>query len=103
MMDEYRKRYDTFYAFVSTCCEVTKDKTEFIKKADFENEYEEYCIANELTAISKRNIKDRAASQGIVLKWLHGAQVYRGIRFKSVAQEELKGTGFAPVQEAIPF
>ena len=103
LMDEYRKRYDTFYAFVSTCCEVTKDKTEFIKKADFENEYEEYCIANELTAISKRNIKDRAASQGIVLKWLHGAQVYRGIRFKSVAQKELKGTGFAPVQEAIPF
>lgn len=104
LMDEYRKRYDTFYAFVSTCCDVTKGKADYIKKAEFEDEYERYCNGNDLTAISKRNIKDRAASQGIVLKWLHGSQVYRGIRFKGEAlQEELQGTGFAPVQEAIPF
>ncbi len=108
LMDEYRKRYDTFYAFVTTCCDVTKDKTEYVKKADFEDEYEQYCIANDLTAISKRNIKDRAASQGIVLKYLHGNPVYRGIRFKGDApqetpQETLQGTGFTSVQEAFPF
>lgn len=108
LMDEYRKRYDTFYAFVTTCCDVTKDKTEYVKKADFEDEYEQYCIANDLTAISKRNIKDRAASQGIVLKYLHGNPVYRGIRFKGDAPQEtpketLQGTGFTSVQEAFPF
>lgn len=104
LMDEYRKRYDTFYAFVSTCCEVTKSKSEYVRKAEFEDEYEQYCIANDLTAISKRNIKDRAASQGIVLKYLHGTPVYRGIRFKADTKpEDLQGTGFAPIQEAVPF
>lgn len=104
LMDEYRKRYDTFYAFVSTCCEVTKNKSDYIKKAEFEDEYERFCIANDLTAIFKRNIKDRAASQGITLRNLHGIQVYRGIRLKSdVAQEQLAGTGFTTVQETIPY
>ena len=104
LMDEYRKKYDTFYSFVSTCCEVTKNKSDYTKKAEFEDEYERYCYDNNLTAISKRNIKDRAASQGITLKNLHGILVYRGIRFRSdPPQEQIAGTGFTPVQEQIPF
>jgi hypothetical protein len=103
-MAEYRCRYDTFYSFIYDCCEVTKDKASYIRKTDLEAEYERYCNANDLTAIYKKNIKDRAASHGITLKTLHGTPVYRGIRFKLPEQQEaLEETGFTPVQEAIPF
>ena len=104
LMAEYRCRYDTFYSFIYERCEFSKDKTAYIKKTDLENEYEQYCLENDLTAIYKRNIKDRAASHGITLKTLHGSQVYRGVRFKKTEEEkELDPIGFAPVKEAIPF
>jgi putative DNA primase/helicase len=104
LMAEYRCRYDTFFSFIYDCCDVTKDKTSYIKKTDLEAEYERYCNANDLTPIYKKNIKDRAASHGIPLKTLHGTPVYRGIRFKLPEQQgAYEDTGFTPVQEAIPF
>ena len=104
LMNEYRCRYDTFFSFIYDCCELTKDKTAYIKKTELEAEYERYCSTNDLTAIFKKNIKDRAASHGITLKTLHGTPVYRGIRFKRQEfQEAVADTGFSPVQEAIPF
>lgn len=104
LMDEYRRKYDTFYAFISTCCDVTKDSVSFVKKTELETEYERYCSDNDLSPVSKRNIKDRAASQGVVLRYLHGVPVYRGIRFKlPEVPVDVQGTGFVQTQEAIPF
>jgi P4 family phage/plasmid primase-like protien len=104
LMNEYRCRYDTFYLFIHEYCEITKDKSSYIKKSELEDEYERYCTANDLTAIYKRNIKDRAASHGIPLKNLHGVLVYRGVRFKYQEREaDAEATGFTPMQEAIPF
>lgn len=104
LMNEYRCKYDTFYSFIHEYCDIVKDKSAYIKKSELEDEYERYCTANDLTAIYKRNIKDRAASHGIPLKNLHGVLVYRGIRFKYAEREaEAEISGFVPVQEAIPF
>ena len=107
LMDEYRCRYDTFYSFVRECCEVTGNSSDFITKNDLETEYERYCNANGLTALDKRNVKNVAASHGIVLKRSSSTNVYRGIRFKPddflADPQPVAGTGFTPVQEAIPF
>lgn len=104
LMSEYRCRYDTFYSFIHDCCDVTKDKASYIRKTDLESEYERYCNVNDLTPIYKKNIKDRAASHGIILKTLHGTPVYRGIRFKIPEhQEAFAADGFEPLQTAIPF
>ena len=107
LMDEYRCRYDTFYSFVRECCDFTGNSSDFITKNDLETEYERYCNANDLTALDKRNIKNVAASHGIVLKRTSTTNVYRGIRFKPeetpVEPQTILGTGFTPLQEKIPF
>lgn len=105
LMAEYRCRYDTFYSFVHTCCDIVKDRNAYIKKTEFEDEYIRFCNSSGLTPIQRRNIKDRAASQGIILRTLHGTQVYRGIRFKpsETVNDDILSLGFAEEQEAIPF
>ena len=107
LMDEYRCRYDTFYSFVRECCDFTGNSSDFITKNDLETEYERYCNANVLTALDKRNIKNVAASHGIVLKRTSTTNVYRGIRFKpeetSLEPQTILGTGFETLQEKIPF
>lgn len=107
LMDEYRCRYDTFYSFVRECCDFTGNPSDFITKNDLETEYERYCNTNGLTALDKRNIKNVAASHGIVLKRTSTTNVYRGIRFKpeetSLEPQTISGTGFETLQEKIPF
>lgn len=103
LMDEYRCKYDTFYRFIQECCVVTKDDNDSIAKTDFEERYLEFCQREGVTA-SKRNVKDRAVSHGIKLKYLHGYPVYKGICFKdSLPQGAVAGTGFENYQEEIPF
>ena len=100
LMSEYRCKYDTFYSFVHSECDLTDDRSQYISRKDLEDAYAQYCVDNDLTAVSKRNIKERAAAHGIVLRTLHGRDVYRGIQFKA---DEYKDAGFIPDQERIPF
>ena len=100
LMTEYRCRYDTFFAFLNDACTVTKDMSHYIKKSDLEYEYEQFCLENDFVALDRRNIKNRAASQGIPLKILDGFQVYRGIQWKSSG---VSVASFEDVQEKIPF
>lgn len=105
LMTEYRCKYDTFFAFINARCEVVKDKSVYIKKVDLEAAYISFCEFNDLTAISKRNIKDRAASHGISLRVLDGYPIYRGVcwkREKEVRNFKVEEV-FTPVEEAIPF
>lgn len=104
LMAEYRSKYDTFYAFIASECIVTRDNKDHIDKVELEDAYQRFCNEQDLTAINKRNIKDRAASHGIILKRLMGYWVYRGIKFRAdEIQEAVAVTGFIPEQEAIPF
>lgn len=100
LMQRYRQKYDTIYAFVSECCVV--DKKSSVRKTELEADYNSYCTENELSAVSKRNMRDRMASHGFVLGTKDGYSAYKGLRLKSVL-EETEGTGFAPTQEEIPF
>ena len=102
LMQRYRQKYDTIYAFVSECCVV--DKKSSVRKTDLEAEYNTYCNDNNLSAVADRNMQDRMASHGFALGVKDGYKVYKGLRLKSVLEEEqTKGTAFAPVQEEIPF
>lgn len=100
LMTEYRCRYDTFFAFLNEYCVVTKDMKQYIKKSDLEDEYVRFCTQNDFTALDKRNIKNRAASQGIPLKVLQGYPVYRGIQWKGYSNSV---AGYEEMDEAIPF
>lgn len=100
LMQRYRSKYDTIYAFVSECCVV--DKKASVKKTDLEAEYNEFCRCNNLSAVADRNMQDRMASHGFALGVRDGYKVYKGLRLKALL-EETKETGFAPTQEEIPF
>lgn len=107
LMDEYRQRYDTFYAFLRECCIVTGNKSDYVIKSKLEDEYETFCYNNELTAAIKRNIKTVAAAHGIPLKRTSNNNVYRGVRLKSdleeIDEKDIAGTGFVTEQETFPF
>ena len=100
LMQRYRSKYDTIYAFVSECCVV--DKKTSIKKTELEDEYNRFCRDNNLSAVADRNMQDRMASHGFALGVKDGYKVYKGIRLKALLEETTE-TGFVPVQEEIPF
>lgn len=100
LMQRYRSKYDTIYAFVSECCVV--DKKASVKKTELEYEYNAFCIANNLSAVADRNMQDRMASHGFATGVKDGYKVYKGLRIKALL-EETSGTGFTPTQETIPF
>lgn len=103
LMTRYRQKYDTIYAFVSECCVV--DKKSSIKKTELEDEYNRYCNENNLSAVADRNMQDRMASHGFALGVKDGYKVYKGLRLRSLLEEEedISDTGFTPTQEQIPF
>lgn len=100
LMQRYRSKYDTIYAFVSECCVV--DKKASIRKTDLETEYNRFCKDNRLSAVADRNMQDRMASHGFALGVKDGYKVYKGIRLKALLEDTVE-TGFVPVQESIPF
>lgn len=100
LMQRYRQKYDTIYAFVSECCVV--DKKSYIKKTELEEGYNQFCNNNNLSAVADRNMQDRMASHGFAIGIKDGYKVYKGLRIKALL-EETNGTGFTPTQEEIPF
>lgn len=100
LMQRYRQKYDTIYAFVSECCVV--DKKSSVRKTDLETEYNRYCETNNLSAVADRNMQDRMASHGFALGVKDGYRVYKGLRLRTEL-EETASTGFVPTTEEIPF
>ena len=100
LMQRYRQKYDTIYAFVSECCVV--DKKSSVRKTDLEAEYNRYCETNNLSAVADRNMQDRMASHGFALGVKDGYKVYKGLRLRTEL-EETASTGFVPTTEEIPF
>ena len=82
VIDEYRGRLDTLYGFINDNFEITDDKTDRVKKTDFEDLYLKWCKDNELTPLNKRNIKERAAKSGIALVKVQGEYYYKGLKTK---------------------
>lgn len=86
LMTAYRSSHDTLYDFIIKECELTGDRSDTIRKTDFEDAYLRYCQKNDLVPLLKRHIRQRAAGLGVVCATLHGYTVYRGITFKDFVE-----------------
>jgi len=82
LMDEYRSRHDTMYAFLheGVYVEITNDRKDSIKKTTLEDLYAMYCENNDVTPLKRKNIKPRLASMGIITKNHSNIEVYIGVR-----------------------
>ena len=94
LMDRYRKRNDTLYAFIQEEC-LPGNNSDIIRKSKFEERYRQYCIDHEVTPLSPRNIQNRAASLGYALYSKDGYRVYRGLKFKDIPG----AYGFVPLDD----
>lgn len=83
LINEYRKRYDTMYAFLQDTMEVTNDRHDVIRKTELEDEYFLYCQERDLSSLSKKNIPQRLASLGVPKAVRDGYTVFVGIRHKT--------------------
>ena len=81
LMRAYRSSHDTLFDFITTECEITGDKSDYIRRSEFDAAYVQYCQSNGLEPLLKKNIKQRAASLGILCTHLDGYNVYRKIKF----------------------
>lgn len=79
LMTEYRKRYDTLYAFTQDRCVLTNNRSDYIRKTSFEESYLSYCAEMDFTPLAKRNIQHRAAGLGISAGTAGGIAVYRNV------------------------
>lgn len=95
-VNEFRNNIDTLYHYISENYEITENKMDRIKKTEFEASYTTWCADNEYKAISKKNIKERAAKIGINPILWHGIQYYQFLKYKTfksienVKEEEQK-------------
>lgn len=95
-INEYRNNIDTLYHYISENCEITENKMDRIKKTELEARYTAWCADNEYKAISKKNIKERAAKIGITLVRTNTNNYYQYIKYKTfksienVKEEEQK-------------
>jgi P4 family phage/plasmid primase-like protien len=86
--EAYRAKLDTFYAFITETYEVTESGADRVKKTELETAYIDWCKNNDYTALNKKNIKDRAAKNGVEVVKYCGNLYYRGLKPKLFSAEE---------------
>ena len=72
---------------------ITDNKMDMIPKAKLEEDYIKWCSENTLTAVSKRNIKDRMEKNGCPVTKYYGNYYYRYIKekeegFKNITEKK---------------
>lgn len=82
VLAEYRANLDTVYRFLNECFEITNEKTDRIKKSDFEAQYQKWCVENDYKALNKRNIKERVEKNGLNCVKYYGIYCYTGLKEK---------------------
>lgn len=82
-LQDFRETSDTLFRYISEKCEITGDtRNDRIKKTDFEDDYEKWCVLEQLNGVQKRNIRVRMESYGIPPGPYHGYDCYKGIRYQ---------------------
>lgn len=103
-MNDYRKKLDTVYRFLTENYIVTGKREDMVSKPDFENKYITWCKRNDYNFVNKQNIKERMEANGCPADKARcegraGVMVYRNLRpreegFKNVTQEEYEQQNF---------
>lgn len=78
---EYRAYNDSLFRFIKENCIVTGDRSDKIRKTDFEARYNKYCTDNDITPLDKKNVKARAEKNGIPCVLYEGYLYYRGVKY----------------------
>lgn len=79
-VEEFRKRSDTLYNFVSENYEIVEDMGARVSKKEFEDKYIQWCNENEFNAINKKNIKERVRAIGIDFSKYAGYWYYKKLK-----------------------
>jgi phage/plasmid-associated DNA primase len=79
-LEDYKCANDSLYKFIKENYIITYDKKDRVKKTYFENEYFRWANMNDVQALERKNIKDRAAKHGIISRTLDGYPCYQGIK-----------------------
>lgn len=87
-VNEFRNNIDTLYHYISENYEITENKMDRIKKTEFEASYTTWCADNEYKAISKKNIKERAAKIGVTLIRTQESNYYQYLKYKTFKEIE---------------
>lgn len=96
-IEEFRKRSDTLYNFISENYEIVEDTGERVPKKEFEDRYINWCNENEFNPVNRKNIKERVKAIGIGFIKSYGYYYYMGIRpilFKEIEGNEELPEGF---------
>lgn len=103
-MNDYRKKLDTVYRFLTENYIVTGKREDMVSKPDFENKYITWCKRNDYNFVNKQNIKERMEANGCPADKARcegraGVMVYRNLQpreedFKNVTQEEYEQQNF---------
>ena len=78
---EYRAYNDSLFRFIKENCIVTGDRSDKIRKTEFEARYNKYCTDNDITPLDKKNVKARAEKNGIPCVLYEGYLYYRGVKY----------------------
>lgn len=66
-LEEYRGMNDSLYSFINENYIKTNDKKDRVLKTDLENAYHDWCTAEDIEPIRKKNVASRALKHGIKL------------------------------------
>ena len=86
--DDYRKRTDTVYYFLTTHYEITDDLSDRVKRAGLYEKYYVFCAENEYRPVVKKNFQDRVQQLGINVSKYGGVYMYKCLKPKAFIEVE---------------
>jgi P4 family phage/plasmid primase-like protien len=93
--EHYRQQQDTIREFIAEGCTVTGDPDDFISRADFADAYMEWCKAEGVSGVHRRNIPGRMEKNRIPQFKSNGVRGYGGIT--------LNVSGLSYSEKSVPF
>lgn len=77
--ERYRSDIDTLHRYLSENYVLTGNAADRILKTDFEKDYSDWCIEQEVHSVGKRNIVKRMEKNGIEYGKVNGNRYYKGL------------------------
>lgn len=93
VMNEYRSKSDTLFAYCTEFYDFTFNKQDRVKRTDFDSEYSIWCQSSDRICVKKRNMVEKMAKLGIRAVKSCGFFYYVGLKrktFNAVGQKQEK-------------
>ncbi len=93
VINEYRSKSDTLFAYCTEFYDFTFNKQDRVKRTDFDSEYSTWCQSSDRICVKKRNMVEKMAKLGIRAVKSCGFFYYVGLKrktFNAVGQKQEK-------------